>query len=298
MQRTELGMVPLNNLFQLPDSLAANLEGFAAPFANWFLFRPARALLDAGEGIASRLGNEVFVPEVILLTHAHADHVLGLTGFLMARTTAMGNREKPLTIYYPRAAEPDFQAVRARVSAAAGNLSYPLAWQGVEPGERISLRHWTVQPFATRHSVPSCGYRFLEGRRRLKAEFRDRSGPEIVALKAGGLPITEDYEHVALAFTGDTGPGLDPDLFRDADVLIHEATFLDPEDREGTYHATAEEAFDLAVRANVKTLVLYHISQRYRRAEIEQAVTALQRRTGYAGRLTVVAGYTPAREFY
>jgi ribonuclease Z len=290
--------VPLNDLFRLPEALAANLEGFAAPFASWFLFRPARALLDAGEGIASRLGNEIFLPEVVLLTHAHADHVLGLTGFLMARTTAMGNREKPLTICYPREAEPDFQAIRTRVYEAAGPLTYPLAWKAVVPGERIPLRHWTVQPFATRHNVPSCGYRFLEERRRLKAEFRDRTGPEIVALKARGETVVERHEHVVLAFTGDTGPGLEANLFRDADVLVHEATFLDPADREGTSHATAEEALDLAARANVQTLVLYHISQRYRRADIEQAVTALRQQTGFAGSLAVVAGYTHAREFY
>ena len=44
--------------------------------------------------------------------------------------------------------------------------------------------------------------------------------------------------------------------------------------------------------------MLYHVSQRYRRPEIEETVTALQRRSGYAGRLAVVAGYSHAREFY
>jgi ribonuclease BN (tRNA processing enzyme) len=70
--------------------------------------------------------------------------------------------------------------------------------------------------------------------------------------------VTEAYEHVPLAFTGDTGPGLDEGLFRGADVLIPEATFLDPQDREGMSHATAEEALVLAARAGVRTLVLYH----------------------------------------
>jgi ribonuclease Z len=216
----------------------------------------------------------------------------------MARTTALGNREKPLTVCYPRAAEADFREVRAWVSAAAGPLTYPLAWRPVEPGERVPLRHWAAEPFATRHSVPSCGYRFLEQRRRLKAEFRDRTGAEIIALKARGEVVMETYERIVLAFTGDTGPGLPAGLFRDAEVLIHEATFLDPGDREGTSHATAGEAFDLAVRANVRTLVLYHISQRYRRPDIDHAVRDLQRDTGYAGRVAVVAGYTHGSDFY
>ncbi len=288
----------MSELFRLPEGAAATLEGFAAPFASWFLYRPARALLDAGEGIASRLGNEVYLPEVVLLTHAHADHVLGLAGFLLARTTAMGDREKPLTVCYPREAERDFEVVRARVHAAVGEPPFPLAWRAVSPGERFGLRHWTVEPFATRHSIPSCGYRFLEERRRLKAEFRDCTGPEIVALKRQGQEVMEACTHVVLGFTGDTGPGLDAELFREADVLIHEATFLDPADRGAMNHATAEEALDLAVRANVRTLVLYHVSQRYRRADIERMIRDLQRRTGFAGRLAVVAGYTHAREFY
>ena len=78
------------NLFTLPDALADNLEGFAAAFSSWFLYTPARALLDAGEGIASRLGNRVYLPEVVFLTHAHYDHIAGLTGFLLARTAARG----------------------------------------------------------------------------------------------------------------------------------------------------------------------------------------------------------------
>jgi ribonuclease Z len=287
----------MNELFRLPEPLAANLEGFSAPFSSWFLYRPARVLLDAGEGIASRLGNEVFLPEAVLLTHAHEDHVGGLTGLLVARNSARGDREKPLTIYYPRTAAEDFTALQNRVSATVRRPSFPLTWEAVETGQ-FSLRHFTVEPFRTNHSVPSCGYRFLETRRRLKAEFRGRTGQEIIDLKTQGEEVMEAYDHVALAFTGDTGPGLDEGLFLGADVLVHEATFLAAQDREGAAHATAEEAFTLAARAGVKTLVLYHFSQRYRRSEIEEAVLSLRKRTGFAGRLVAVAGYTHAREFY
>ena len=286
-----------DDLFTLPDPLAANLEGFAAAFSSWFLSTPARALLDAGEGIASRLGNRVYLPEVVFLTHAHYDHIAGLTGFLLARTAARGDAEKPLTIYYPKIAERGMRSVREHADAVVRHKTFPLAWQGLELGERVPVRHWHVEPFATKHSVPSVGYRFLEPRRRLKTEHHGKSPAEIIKLKEKTDPH-EEYAHVVLAVTGDTGPGLDDTLFADADVLLHEATFLKPEDREGTDHATAEEALLLAKEANVKTLVLYHVSQRYWRRDIIRTIPELQKKTGYQGRVTVVAGYTHPGGFY
>lgn len=286
------------DLFTLPSPLTSNLEGFAAPFSSWFLYTPARALLDAGEGIASRLGNRVYAPEVVFLTHAHYDHIAGLTGFLLSRTAARGDAEKPVTIYYPKIAERGFRPLREHVDQVVRHKTFPLSWQALDMGERVTVRNWQVEPFPTKHSVPSAGYRFLETRRRLSAEHRGKTTPQIIKLKESGSDLTEEYEQVTLAITGDTGPGLDPALFAEADVLLHEATFLSPKDREGMDHATAEEALAFARAANVKTLVLYHVSQRYWRRDIARIVPELQRSTGYAGRVTVVAGYTHPGGFY
>lgn len=286
------------DLFSLPEPLASNLEGFAAPFSSWFLYTPARALLDAGEGVASRLGNRVYIPEVVFLTHAHYDHIAGLTGFLLSRTSARGDAEKAITIYYPKSGERGFRSLRDHVDAVIRRKTFPLTWNAVEVGQRISVRNWVVEPFETKHSIPSVGYRFIETRRRLKREHQGKVPAEIIQLKQSGADLQEAYEHVILAITGDTGPGLPPNLFTEADVLLHEATFLNPLDREGMDHATAEDAFRLAREANVKTLVLYHISQRYWRRDIVRAIPALQRTTGYPGRVVVVAGYTHPGGFY
>lgn len=286
------------DLFRFPEPLASNLEGFAAAFSTWFLFRPARALLDAGEGISSRLGNRVYLPEVVFLTHAHYDHIAGLTGFLLSRTAARGDAEKPVTIYYPKIAERGFRTLREHVDTVVRHKTFPLTWRALDMNERVAVRNWYVEPFATRHTVPSAGYRFLEVRERLKAEHRGKPAAEIIRLKEQKTAMTEQYEHVVLAITGDTGPGLDPALYRHADILLHEATFLKPEDREGTDHASAEEALVCARDADVKHLVLYHISQRYFFRDIKRLIPELQKKTGYAGRLSVVAGYTDAGGFY
>jgi ribonuclease Z len=58
-------------------------------------------------------------------------------------------------------------------------------------------------------------------------------------------------------------------LIKDVDVLYHESTFLDCEQALAgkTMHSTAKEAARIALKANVKQLVLGHYSTRYENIE-------------------------------
>jgi ribonuclease BN (tRNA processing enzyme) len=89
--------------------------------------------------------------------------------------------------------------------------------------------------------------------------------------------LLEDSTHVVFAHSGDAMP-IDPALVADADLLVHDATFLNEPDRREPIHATTEEAIEVGKRANVKTLVLYHLSIRYDRAtaipRLREQVTA------------------------
>ena len=72
-------------------------------------------------------------------------------------------------------------------------------------------------------------------------------------------------------YSGDTKPcAALLALARDADLLIHEATVDDAlAERAGQYgHSTPRQAASLAKEANVKRLVLTHISLRYTDAEV------------------------------
>jgi ribonuclease Z len=65
------------------------------------------------------------------------------------------------------------------------------------------------------------------------------------------------------------------DMARDADLLIHDATYDESEADRGAefYHATAAQAGEAATMLNAGTLVLIHTSSRYTdaRAHISDA---------------------------
>jgi len=66
-------------------------------------------------------------------------------------------------------------------------------------------------------------------------------------------------------------------IITSVDVLYHESTFLDSEEALAgkTMHSTAKEAATIALKANVKKLILGHYSTRYESIELfkEQAET-------------------------
>ena len=60
----------------LAQDILDNLTGYSkAMYSTWFYYKPARLLFDAGEGVASALGNFIFGIERIFISHGHHDHI-------------------------------------------------------------------------------------------------------------------------------------------------------------------------------------------------------------------------------
>jgi ribonuclease Z len=260
----------------LCTELIGNLSGYSrAKYSTWFYYKPDGILFDIGEGVSISMQNKIYAIETVLISHGHTDHIAGLPGFLSSRASSMGDRSKPLTIYYPKG-DRNIQKLRRYIEDALGNLPFSLNWQELAEGDRLPLAgNRSLEAFAARHSSNSLtlGYKIIEHRSRLKPAYKDLPNAElmIVIRKEGKEVVSEKYDHPLLCFSGDSMP-LPVSLVENAEVLLHDATFLKAEDREEETHATLEEVFQVASAAKVSLLGLFHFSTRYRYQEILKAI--------------------------
>ena len=256
-----------------------------ALYSSWYFYRPDRLLVDCGEGAATTLGNNCYAIERVLLTHGHIDHVAGLMPLLWARAGGMGDNEKPLEIFYP-SGDGYVEDLIGYVEKTRARLPFALEWKPIEAGEEIELRAGRkIRSFATRHlkNGRSLGYKVVESRRRLKAEWahlRESDLRERAQKEPGKIAeVMESFEAIRIAFGGD-GLALEPADVKGAEILLHEATILEAADRKHQLHSTLDEAISCAVAAKVQNLVLIHVSGRYRWNEVEAAARNSARQKG------------------
>jgi ribonuclease Z len=215
----------------------------------------------------------------VFLTHYHADHYLGLPGML--KTFALRGREVPITIYGPPGLVSLFGALRR----IFGKLTYEYDLIELRPGDALERGDYRIVSFPVAHGVSSIGYALVEDERpgRFDVQASDALGvpygPERGALQRG-LPVTLGDGRVVIpdqvlgeprpgrtvVIAGDTAPSPTVlEVARGADLLVHEATFLEDERERAreTLHSTAREAAEIAREAEVRMLVLTHLSTRY-----------------------------------
>ena len=240
-------------------------------YSTWIYYSADRILFDAGEGASSILGNKAFAVRRVFLSHGHADHIGGLVGLINIRNNAMGDREKELTVYYPQGnyLVTEMMGFLARTNR---RLSYPLEWVPLEPGDRVELlagqlpRYVEAFPTVHVHNEVSLGYNVVEVRHRLRPELAGAPEEEIVArVKAEGKEsVTEHYDQKLFSYGGDS-VAIKPAYVANTEILCHDTTFLDEEDRKEYKHATLAEAIACAREARVKKeLLCVHISSRYK----------------------------------
>ncbi|MFB6290487.1 MAG: MBL fold metallo-hydrolase [Candidatus Bipolaricaulia bacterium] len=246
-----------------------------ALYSSWLYYSPDRILFDAGESVSSIMGNKSFAIEKVFLSHGHTDHIAGLVSLVNIRNNAMGDKKKPLTIYYPRN-NFHISELMNYLSRTNNHVKYPLEWEPLESGEEVQVHGEDdgsrnprfVSAFSTEHSRSeiSLGYNIIEERQRLKERYRGLSEQRIkeLAEREGREGLVETYRQKIFTYGGDSVP-LDPGKIKGTEVLCHDCTFLVEEDRKMYKHATLEEAVKAGKAAGVKNKMLgIHISSRYK----------------------------------
>jgi ribonuclease Z len=247
-----------------------------------------RLLFDCGEGTQRQLVRSTGLVELeeIFITHFHADHVLGIPGML--KTFALRQRERPLAVYGPVGLRALFGALRPLV----GRVTFPVELYELAPNDELERDGYRLAAYATDHSEGALGYALVEEPRpgafdpERAVQLGVTPGPDFGRLQEGETVngvrpdqvMGEPRRGRRIVLAGDSAPCEMTRLVAyEADLLVHEATFLDEEAERAaeTRHSTARQAAELAAAAGVAMLALTHISPRYGGREVREEARAV-----------------------
>ncbi len=247
-----------------------------------------KLLFDCGEGCQRQMikANVGFGGRMnIFISHMHGDHVLGLAGLL--QTMSLMRRVNPLQIFGPKGILDFINAIRETVKFT---LTFPLQVKEVSEGLVYEGQGFQVYSTWVNHSVPTLAYSLVERERpgvfhpEKANQLGVPKGPLWKKLQEGVAVTLNDGRVIRpeqvlgpprrgfkVTYSSDTAPCSSLiNLARDADVLIHEATLSDSlmDKAIAEKHSTPSLAAQVAKEANVKLLILTHISPRYKRADL------------------------------
>jgi len=240
-------------------------------------------LFDCGEGTQRQFQkSKLSYMQIskIFITHFHGDHFLGIPGLI--QTMQLNDRDKPLHIYGPKGMK---KLADQLLSLGYFKPNYEIIVHEIDEGDTIDFDEYVIKVLRVKHGIPSLAYSINEKMRPGKFDKPKAlklgipEGPLFSKLQHGKTITLEDGRKIKpdtvlgparkgrkIVISGDTKP-VEPmiNFAKDADVLIHEATFdSEMEDVASEYgHTTAAQAAEIAKKSNIGKLFLTHVSPRY-----------------------------------
>ncbi len=237
-------------------------------------------LFDCGEGTQRQMMKykiSYSKVKMILISHLHGDHIFGIPGLLHTLSLDDTPRSEPLIVVGP-------PGTSKRIRELIGKEIPFMQIEEIDEGWSLDFGNSVISAFRTKHSekMISLGYIFQE-----KEGLRfDKEKCEKFGIKGTMFKILENEKEIKIdgkllklkdltykkegrkiVVSGDTAYSKDiAKHAKNADVLFHEATFLEDmrKKAEEDFHSTAGDAAKVAKEANAKQLVLYHIGNRYK----------------------------------
>ena len=240
-------------------------------------------LFDCGEGTQRQFQkSKLSYMQIskIFITHFHGDHFLGIPG--LVQTMQLNDRDIPLHIYGPPGI---VELLKKLLSLGYFKPNYQIIAHEIDEGTDLDFDEYVIKTIRVNHGITALGFSFEEKMRPGKFDKAKAlkmgipEGPLFSKIQKGQDIILKNGKKITpnmilgparkgrkIVISGDTRPFEKMvDFAKDADVLIHEATFDSSlEDVSLDYgHTTASQAADIAKKAKVEKLFLNHISPRY-----------------------------------
>lgn len=264
---------------------AATPRTFTNPTAQLLEVKNRYFLIDCGEGTQVQLRkNKVKFTKIshIFISHLHGDHFYGLIGLISS--FSLFSRVTDLHIYGPKGLK---EIIQLQLKLSQSWTNYEIHFHELHSKESELIfedEKVTVHTIPLKHRVYTNGYLFREkeGDRKLNIDVIKEFAIDVCyykKIKKGGNITLENGQVVdneqltfpgeptkSYAFCSDTAytESIIP-LVQEVDLLYHESTFLESESQLAakTMHSTAVQAATIALKANVKSLLLGHYSTRY-----------------------------------
>ncbi len=255
------------------------------PSAQIVTYNGHNFLIDCGEGTQLQMNRYAIKRgklDNLFISHLHGDHYFGLIGLISSFN--LNYRTAPLNIYGPQGLD---EIINAHLKWGQTMLRYEIFFHPVradEPRKIYEDDFLTVETIILKHRLPTTGFLFREkpnlpNMRRDKIQEYNLTREDILSIKDGGDYVTPDGKVIpnseltlapraarSYAYCCDTVYNEDilPQIMN-VDLLYHDSTFITEQLERAveTMHTTSKQSAELAVKANVKQLLLGHFSARY-----------------------------------